>query len=69
MNINPVIKAYRNLPKIDSDKPSKQSSKGLLSRNEMPTNKNKANNKNDISLRVARYVDNIRNFNVKDDNA
>ena len=69
MDTNPVLKAYRNLPKIDTSKPNKKNSKGLLSRNEMSTNKDKADNKNDISQRVARYVDNIRNFNVKDDNA
>ena len=69
MDTNPILKAYRNLPKVDDIKSPKTSKGGLLSRNEQINNMNKQNNKNDLSLRVARYVDNIRNFNVKEDNA
>jgi len=41
----------------------------LLSRNDNTSNKSKMNNKNDLTERVARYVNDIRNYNVKDNNA
>ena len=69
MDTNTILKAYRNIPTMSMDEPEKKSSKGLLSRSNNTSNKNKMNNKNDLTERVARYVNDIRNYNVKDSDA
>lgn len=69
MDTNPILKAYRNIPTMSMDEPEKKSSKGLLSRSDSSSNKSKMSNKNDLTERVARYVNDIRNYNVKDKNA
>tara|TARA_R100000900_G_scaffold52352_1_gene41836 strand:- start:737 stop:946 length:210 start_codon:yes stop_codon:yes gene_type:complete len=69
MDTNPILKAYRNIPSMNMNEPEKKNSKGLLSRSDNTSNKNKMNNKNDLTERVARYVNDIRNYNVKDNNA
>ena len=69
MDTNPILKAYRNIPTMSMDEPEKKNSKGLLSRSDSSSNKSKMSNKNDLTERVARYVNDIRNYNVKDKNA
>ena len=69
METNPILKAYRNIPTMSMDEPEKKSNKGLLSRSNSTSKKNNMNGKNELTERVARYVNDIRNYNVKDSDA
>ena len=63
MNTNPLLKAYRGIKTESIQEPVNNKSKGLLSRNK-PVNKNNSkNSKNELSDRMARYVNDIRNYN------
>jgi hypothetical protein len=63
MNTNPLLKAYRGIKTESIQEPVNNKSKGLLARNK-PVNKNNSkNSKNELSDRMARYVNDIRNYN------
>tara|TARA_R110000822_G_scaffold90739_2_gene209581 strand:+ start:900 stop:1094 length:195 start_codon:yes stop_codon:yes gene_type:complete len=63
MNTNPLLKAYRGIKTESIQEPVNNKSKGLVSRNK-PVNKNNSkNSKNELSDRMARYVNDIRNYN------
>jgi hypothetical protein len=63
MNTNPLLKAYRGI-KIESvQEPVNNKSKGLLARNKPVSKNNNKGSKNELSDRMARYVNDIRNYN------
>lgn len=63
MNTNPLLKAYRGI-KIESvQEPVNNKSKGLLARNKPVSKNNSKGSKNELSDRMARYVNDIRNYN------
>tara|TARA_R100001594_G_C3954908_1_gene243918 strand:- start:259 stop:462 length:204 start_codon:yes stop_codon:yes gene_type:complete len=66
METNYAINLYRNLPKIDSQ-PKQKSKGGLLSKTGSSTRSKKHTPNVDVSMRVARYVDDIRNYSKEED--
>ena len=61
-----ALKVYKNLPDIKDVKKTK-STGGLLSKTNTPKQKKEENTSTDTVMRVARYVNDIRNYNRKDD--
>ena len=64
MDTNPAIRMYRNIPKDVTEQPEKKKSGGLLTRNGTKKMSGKPDSKSDIAMRVARYVNDIRNYNA-----
>ena len=61
---NPAIRMYRNIPKDTTEQPAKKKSGGLLARNGTKKMSGKPDPKSDVAMRVARYVNDIRNYNA-----
>jgi hypothetical protein len=66
METNYAINLYKKLPKIDKQ-PAKKTKGGLLSKTGSSTRAKKYTPNVDISMRVARYVDDIRNYSKEQD--
>tara|TARA_R110001592_G_scaffold861_3_gene4564 strand:+ start:118 stop:321 length:204 start_codon:yes stop_codon:yes gene_type:complete len=67
MNTNPAIKMYRKIIAMNEKEkePTKEMSSGLLSRNDKKVKgKSKSDPKTEVAERVARYVNDIRNYNA-----
>ena len=64
MDTNPAIRMYRNIPKDVTEQPEKKKSGGLLTRNGTKKMSDKPDSKSDVAMRVARYVNDIRNYNA-----
>ncbi len=61
-----ALKVYKNLPNVENVKEDKPTG-GLLSKINPPKQKKEENASTDTVMRVARYVNDIRNYNRKDD--
>jgi glucose dehydrogenase len=66
METNMALKVYKNLPNVENVKEDKPTG-GLLSKINPPKQKKEENASTDTVMRVARYVNDIRNYNRKDD--
>jgi hypothetical protein len=60
---NPALKVYRSI-KNNKEEPIKQVANGLASRNNKQTKAGKPDPSKDVAMRVARYVNDIRNYNA-----
>lgn len=63
MNTNPALNAYRKI-KEQKEEPKTNKTSGLLTRSNAIKRAGKADPKEEVSMRVARYVNNIRNYNA-----
>tara|TARA_R110000824_G_scaffold70320_1_gene180561 strand:+ start:304 stop:495 length:192 start_codon:yes stop_codon:yes gene_type:complete len=63
MNTNPALNAYRKI-KEQKEEPKKNKAGGLLTRSNAIKRVGKADPKEEVSMRVARYVNDIRNYNA-----
>jgi|TARA_R110000744_G_C19178005_1_gene542413 hypothetical protein len=67
MDTNPAIKMYRKMLAMNEkgQEPTKETSGGLLSRSDKKVkSKSKPDPKTEVAERVARYVNDIRNYNA-----
>ncbi len=63
MNTNPALNAYRKI-KEQKEEPKTNKTSGLLTRSNAIKRAGKADPKEEVSMRVARYVNDIRNYNA-----
>ena len=63
MNTNPALNAYRKI-KEQKEEPKTNKAGGLLTRSNAIKRVGKADPKEEVSMRVARYVNDIRNYNA-----
>jgi len=63
---NPALKVYRSISNDKDTQPTKEMSGGLLSRsdNKKASKVGKPDPKTEVAQRVARYVNDIRNYNA-----
>ncbi len=63
LDSNPAISIYRKIQE-QKEEPKKEMSGGLLTRSNSIRRIGKADPKTDVAMRVARYVNDIRNYNA-----
>jgi len=63
MNTNPALNAYRKI-KEQKEEPKTNKTGGLLTRSKAIKRAGKVDPKEEVSMRVARYVNDIRNYNA-----